>query len=70
VDPRAGLDDAKRKFLALPGLELRPLSRAARSFRFGKAIFFSNAVLNETERHILPLYIRYNAVCVRECVRS
>jgi hypothetical protein len=28
VDPRAGLDDLeKRKFLTLPGLELRPLGR-------------------------------------------
>jgi hypothetical protein len=32
VDPRAGLDDLeRRKFLTLPGLELRPLSRPARS---------------------------------------
>jgi hypothetical protein len=32
VDPRAGLDNAeKRKFLTLPGLELRPLGRPARS---------------------------------------
>jgi hypothetical protein len=32
VDPRAGLDDLeKRKFFTLPGLELRPLSRPARS---------------------------------------
>jgi hypothetical protein len=32
VDPRAGLDDLEeRKFLTLPGLELRPLSRLARS---------------------------------------
>jgi hypothetical protein len=32
VDPRAGLDDLeKRKFLTLPGLELRPLGRPARS---------------------------------------
>jgi hypothetical protein len=31
VDPRTGLDDEKRKFLALPGLELRPLGRPARS---------------------------------------
>jgi hypothetical protein len=32
VDPRAGLDASeKRKFLTLPGLELRPLSRPARS---------------------------------------
>jgi hypothetical protein len=32
VDPRAGLDDLEnRKFLTLPGLELRPLSHPARS---------------------------------------
>jgi hypothetical protein len=32
VDPRAGLDDVdKRKFLTIPGLELRPLARPARS---------------------------------------
>jgi hypothetical protein len=32
VGPRAGLDDLeKRKFLTLLGLELRPLSRPARS---------------------------------------
>jgi hypothetical protein len=32
VDPRAGLDNVKnRKFLILPGLELRPLDRPARS---------------------------------------
>jgi hypothetical protein len=32
VDPRAGLDHMeKRKFLTLPGLELRPLGRVARS---------------------------------------
>jgi hypothetical protein len=32
VDPRASLDDVeKRKFLTLPGLELRPLCRPAHS---------------------------------------
>jgi hypothetical protein len=32
IDPRAGLDDVeKRKFLTLPGLELQPLGRPARS---------------------------------------
>jgi hypothetical protein len=32
VDPRAGLNDLEeRKFLTLPGLELRPLSRPGRS---------------------------------------
>jgi hypothetical protein len=32
VDPRAGLDDVeKRRFLTVPGLELRPLGRPSRS---------------------------------------
>jgi hypothetical protein len=32
MDPRAGLEDVeKRKFLILPGVELRPLGRPARS---------------------------------------
>jgi hypothetical protein len=32
VDPRGGLDEVeKRKFLTLPGLELRPLGRPARN---------------------------------------
>jgi hypothetical protein len=32
VDPRAGLDDVeKRKFMTLPGFQLRPLGRPARS---------------------------------------
>jgi hypothetical protein len=32
VDPRAGLEDLEKiKFLTLPGLQLRPLRRAARS---------------------------------------
>jgi hypothetical protein len=31
MDPRSGLDDVeKRKFLTLPGLELRPLGRSVR----------------------------------------
>jgi hypothetical protein len=35
VKPRAGLDDLeKRKFLTLPGLELRPLSRPDRGRRY------------------------------------
>jgi hypothetical protein len=31
VGPRADLDDVKRKFLILPGLELQPLARQAHS---------------------------------------
>jgi hypothetical protein len=29
MDPRAGLDDVKRKFLTVPGLELGPVGRSA-----------------------------------------
>jgi hypothetical protein len=33
MDPRAGLDDMKKKkFLTLQGLEFRPFSRPARSY--------------------------------------
>jgi hypothetical protein len=43
VDPRAGLDDMeKRKFLTLPGLELRPLSRPVRS-----QVLFSQNILRD-----------------------
>jgi hypothetical protein len=35
VGPRAGLDDVEmRKFLTLPGLELRPLGRPALASRY------------------------------------
>jgi hypothetical protein len=30
VNPRAGLDDAEKKFFTLPGLELQPLGHPAR----------------------------------------
>jgi hypothetical protein len=53
VDPRAGLDDSdKRKFLTLPGFELRPLSRPARSqslyrLRLLRFMSITNNNLNE-----------------------
>jgi hypothetical protein len=34
VDPRAGMDNVKRKFLTLPGLELRPLGRPSVDSRY------------------------------------
>jgi hypothetical protein len=46
VGPRAGLDDVeKRKFLTIPGLELRPLGRPARSqslyqLRYPSSLFY------------------------------
>jgi hypothetical protein len=74
VDPRAGLEDLeKRKFLTLPGLELRLLVRPARSqslyrLRFmvqGKFYFYflhiswlSNYVRNLTTR-ILGRYMHF-----------
>jgi hypothetical protein len=59
VGPRAGLDEVeKRKFLTIPGLELRPLGRPARSkstlsrhlfTRIGKKTSKSNANSSEQE---------------------
>jgi hypothetical protein len=48
VDPRAaGLDEVeKRKFLTLPGLELRPLGRAARSQSWYSLINFLSSYLS------------------------
>jgi hypothetical protein len=49
VGPRTGLDDvAERKFLTLPGLELRPLCRPARSQWLSR-------LLNVTELTLLML---------------
>jgi hypothetical protein len=43
VDLRARLDDLeKRKFLTLPGLELRPLSHPARSFSIPSFFFVAD----------------------------
>jgi hypothetical protein len=43
VDPRAGLDDLKkRKFLTLPGLELRLLGRSARSQSLSRLLYGSD----------------------------
>jgi hypothetical protein len=52
MGPRAGLDDVeKRKFLTLPGLELRPLGPLARSqslyrLRYPGSLHIRGAVLN------------------------
>jgi hypothetical protein len=44
VGPRAGLDDPeKRKFLTLPGLELRPLSHLARSMWLYRLLYLFSA---------------------------
>jgi hypothetical protein len=63
LDPRAGVDDVeKRKFLILPGLELQPLGRPARSQSLyrprypGFSIFFTipiyYRILRQGERSI------------------
>jgi hypothetical protein len=60
VGPRTGLDDVKRKILSLPGLELRPLGRPARSqslyrlgypgsYPTGSGIYFSGGKLPRLE---------------------
>jgi hypothetical protein len=56
VDPRTGLDDVeKREFLALSGLELRPLGRAARShllYRLCYPSSFINIYILMTSKHL------------------
>jgi hypothetical protein len=68
VGPRAGLDDVeKRKFLNLPGLELRPFGRPARSqspyrlrypgsYRDLKCLL--RPLIKEAEVKMCPLYVR------------
>jgi hypothetical protein len=58
VDPRAALNDVeKRKFLTLPGLELRPLDHPARSqlpYRPQKSQFRIAGILTEFQTKQLP----------------
>jgi hypothetical protein len=59
VDPRAGMDDVeKRKFLTLPGLELRPLRRPARSQSLYR--------LRYPGSHMYIQYVR--DLCTCECI--
>jgi hypothetical protein len=47
VDPRASLDDVeKRKFLTLPGLELRPLGLPARNQSVYRLLNSGSYVIN------------------------
>jgi hypothetical protein len=56
VDPTAGLDDVeKRKFLTLPGLELRPLGRRARSQSLYRLSYPGSFMYGVHERSRLPL---------------
>jgi hypothetical protein len=58
VGPRAGLDNVqKRKYLTLPGLELRPIGRPARSqslYRLSYSGFVANSTLYGTRVHERP----------------
>jgi hypothetical protein len=67
VNPRAGLDDVeKRKVLTLPGLELRPLGRPARSqshFTFAFRDFVSRSVNEEDCKNTATNGARANTWC-------
>jgi hypothetical protein len=59
VDPKAGLDDMeKRKFLILPGLELRPLGCPARSQSLYRLCYPSLKIIKS---HII---LKNNFLCV------
>jgi hypothetical protein len=65
VTPRAGLEYVeKTKFLALPGLELRPLGRPARSQSLYRLSYLGSyyliiSALNKHAEHYFLLLIRY-----------
>jgi hypothetical protein len=66
VYPRAGLDDVEeRKFSTLPGLELRPLGRPARSLSLYRlsypdsAYFGSGQKATSFDSRIILPYFRY-----------
>jgi hypothetical protein len=58
VDPIAGVNDVEtRKFFALPGLEIRPLGRAARSQSlYGLRYPGSSDLLVQFQFHALSEY--------------
>jgi hypothetical protein len=63
VDPRAGLDKMEKwKFLTLPGLEPRPLSRPARSHGY-LMILRINSPTSFNVLTCWPLYQTYSAFC-------
>jgi hypothetical protein len=65
VGPETGLDDVeKRKFLNLPGLELRPLGRPARSQSFTDFV-----VIRITKRFIHNMHVGM-AMFVCPCLRQ
>jgi hypothetical protein len=70
VGPRTGLDDMeKRKFLTLPGLELRPLSRPARSqslyrLRYPGSFFSHHGWQKLEENGIKFKYERNKTLCL------
>jgi hypothetical protein len=43
VEPKAGVDDVEKKFLTLPGLELRLLDRAANITNTQKKYTYNNS---------------------------
>jgi hypothetical protein len=58
MDPRSGLDDMKNRiFLNLPGLELRPLGRPARSQSLYRLSYLGSYIGRE---NYLLFYVYYN----------
>jgi hypothetical protein len=56
LDPRAGLNDVeKRKFLTVPGLELRPLGGPARSQSLYRLRYPGSQIANRTLKNVAKL---------------
>jgi hypothetical protein len=61
VDPRAGLDDVeKRKFLTLPGPELRPLGRPARSQSLHRLSYPGSRLIKQRDYDIKAHAIKWH----------
>jgi hypothetical protein len=64
VDPRASLDDLKRKFLTLPGLELQPLGRPARSQSLYQLCYPSSPLHYITKEKCICILTLDMSVCI------
>jgi hypothetical protein len=63
VGPRAGLDDMeRRKFLTLPGLELRPLGRPARRQSPYRLRYPGSLLQCTPPNNYYPLTLQFDAI--------
>jgi hypothetical protein len=71
VGPRDGLDDLeRRRFLTLPGLELRPLGRPARSQSLYGLRYAGSLTNTEYKLEILNIEVQYKKISLRKLKKN